>query len=1083
MSSNDRLRTGTPRTSSKKSRHYRTLRAELLESRQMMAVDLVSKPDIGPIGTGNSGTSISTSQDGSRVAFISSNSSLVTGDTNGIADVFVKDLTTREVTRIVRANGTQITGAQYGAAAISGNGRFVAFSTNVSLAAGDTNNRWDVYRKDLTTGAIDWVSCADGNVAGTGGVAGDRIEGIAISDNGQYVTFSTTLNGLIYVDITNPGPPPVVVNLPQDTLSGWDVYRKNMAVATNSVDLVTRTNNAIKPTRTPPYDQRDEPLNEGSRQLIAMSGDGQVVAFTANTKFITSADIDDFTDVYVRNFASPTEQFATVHSIGNGQFGANGAQGTTPQPVNGPIALSRDGQFLFFSTAVNNFELLLPFPQPQQTNLYRRDLSLFRTDLVSKNALGFSGNGATNRGVASSDDGRFVAFISSASNLTNDDVNVKPDVFVRDMTLQTVRRVNRGYLGNDPVSTLFTAVNTNAVAISGDGTYIVFSDDSNNLTPDDQNGSFDVFRVSYDPDPIGLSIDQANISSPEGTRITNTGEWFVNDAGSDVELTVDLGEITKNEDGTWEWVYTPVDDPAGNPDPYQLVTITSTNGSIVTKIEFGLQITNVAPISAGISGPATSLLGSATYTLLAIDDPGSIDKTSLKYSFSLTSGGLASSYATATSTSPSQSFTFATTGTYTIFARVYDKDGGISPTYTFDTVVSDNRTLGVSIHPSDYLLVRETRAESHNLSISQSGNDLVVVSNNDNVFYLESAVPGAVISPDGKTLTVDLSSFSSPSVLVSTGGGGDVIDVLPTYVGTKPLSLATGDGDDFITIAGTVAVVGTRAGNDTVTVTSTGLVTGALRTEAGDDKVTINRAMNGRLELGEGNDLAVINALVRSGIYAGAGNDEIYGSSQADFIDGGTGDDAINGRGGPDVILGGAGNDRLAGGNNSVIFGEGGNDQLYATAGNAILIGGAGLDALRGGTGYNVMIGGVGSDNLVGAGAGSLLLGERVVYETVFRDTAGNVTGRTIGSTVFIDNTTTQQNAANMRALLAVWAAGGSLDARVSQLRAGWLTDARIGQDLAADSLTLGPATSLDAYFQYIGDTVEGVNGNKKKAN
>src|SRR5689334_24115886 len=93
------------------------------------------------------------SDDGRYAAFTSNSSNLVPGDTNGTYDVFVRDLRTGRTTLASGGlNGRPADG--YAAdTVISGNGRYVAFSSCASnLVAGDTNGQRDVFVRDLWTG-------------------------------------------------------------------------------------------------------------------------------------------------------------------------------------------------------------------------------------------------------------------------------------------------------------------------------------------------------------------------------------------------------------------------------------------------------------------------------------------------------------------------------------------------------------------------------------------------------------------------------------------------------------------------------------------------------------------------------------------------------------------------------------------------------------------------------------------------------------------------------------------------------------------------------------------------------------------
>jgi Tol biopolymer transport system component len=85
---------------------------------------------------------------------------------------------------------------------------------------------------------------------------------------------------------------------------------------------------------------------------------------------------------------------------------------------------------------------------------------------------------------SASADGRFVAFISSASNLVPGDVNQRPDVFVRDHQLGTTILVSRAS-GPGPADANNRSDNP---SISGDGRFVAFQSGATNLVPGDVNG-------------------------------------------------------------------------------------------------------------------------------------------------------------------------------------------------------------------------------------------------------------------------------------------------------------------------------------------------------------------------------------------------------------------------------------------------------------------------------------------------------------------------------------------------------------------------------------------------------------------
>ena len=142
--------------------------------------------------------------DGRYVVFQSGATNLVANDTNGNVDIFRKDLTTGEIVRVdTDSAGNQTANRPSGVSssepAISSDGRYVVFRSAASdLVPDDTNGLDDVFLKDLVTGAISRVNTdADGGQA-TGGESGFA----SISADGRHVVFSSRADNLV-ADDTN----------------------------------------------------------------------------------------------------------------------------------------------------------------------------------------------------------------------------------------------------------------------------------------------------------------------------------------------------------------------------------------------------------------------------------------------------------------------------------------------------------------------------------------------------------------------------------------------------------------------------------------------------------------------------------------------------------------------------------------------------------------------------------------------------------------------------------------------------------------------------------------------------------------
>jgi Tol biopolymer transport system component len=139
---------------------------------------------------------------GRFVAFASAASNLVGGDTNGLEDVFVRDRRTHRTQRIsVSSQGIQSTGSPThsgsNSPSISADGRYVAFHSDASnLVSGDTNRVFDIFVRDRRSGTTSRVSVSDG-----GGQANAESLGPAvISADGRLIAFASLASNLVAGD-------------------------------------------------------------------------------------------------------------------------------------------------------------------------------------------------------------------------------------------------------------------------------------------------------------------------------------------------------------------------------------------------------------------------------------------------------------------------------------------------------------------------------------------------------------------------------------------------------------------------------------------------------------------------------------------------------------------------------------------------------------------------------------------------------------------------------------------------------------------------------------------------------------------
>ena len=156
-----------------------------------------------PAGVATGGSKPALSEDGNRLAFYSFASNIVAGDTNGLWDIFVYDSVAGTRTRVSltstggeRNQGTE-SASRVVAPAISGDGRYVAFATTASnMVPGDTNGAQDVFVVDTQTGAVTRASVSTAGVQGNADSPLGQGERVGLSYDGTWVAFSTAATTL-----------------------------------------------------------------------------------------------------------------------------------------------------------------------------------------------------------------------------------------------------------------------------------------------------------------------------------------------------------------------------------------------------------------------------------------------------------------------------------------------------------------------------------------------------------------------------------------------------------------------------------------------------------------------------------------------------------------------------------------------------------------------------------------------------------------------------------------------------------------------------------------------------------------------
>ena len=453
----------------------------------------VSLDSAGAQGDGQSNYPPTISANGRYVAFSSDASNLVNGDTNGRADVFVRDRAAGETTRVqVEPHSTYGANAEsdLGGQSVTADGRFVVFSSLASnlVSGGDTNQAADVFARDRTLGETTLISLT------SAGARGDNASyDPSISANGRYVVFSSAASNLV----------------PGDTNDTPDVFMR---------DLVTSETIRIS------VDSAGAQANRGSSDP-SISADGRYVAFFSNATNLVSDDTNEGPDDFVRDLATGETTLVSVDSAG---VQSNGAVSDS--------SISADGRYVAFSSNANN---LVIDDTNNTDDIFVHDRSTGETTRVSLDSTGAEANGRSIQPSISAD-GRYVAFYTDATNLVVDDTNGQTDVFVHDLITGETTRVSvdsTGAQGNGLSS---------SASISIDGRYVAFSSQATNLVSDDTNNRHDVFVHDR---TLGhttrVSVDSAGAQANEGSfgpSISADGAFvaFTSDATNLTPSTPDL---------------------------------------------------------------------------------------------------------------------------------------------------------------------------------------------------------------------------------------------------------------------------------------------------------------------------------------------------------------------------------------------------------------------------------------------------------------------------------------------------------------------------------------------------------------
>lgn len=209
----------------------------------------------------------------------------------------------------------------------------------------------------------------------------------------------------------------------------------------------------------------------GTHLDSALSGDGDVVAFSSDSADLVAGDTNSTWDVFVHHRPSGVTERVSVAS-----------DGSEANSYSDSAAFSADGRYVTFRSNASN---LVPGDTNGIGDLFLHDRQTGHTERISVASDGGETPHGAHLESSISADGRYVAFVSSG--LVPGDTNGEWDVHVRDRLLGTTTRVSVASDGSQANG------GSSQPSISADGRYVAFPSYASNLVPGDTNGTYDVF--------------------------------------------------------------------------------------------------------------------------------------------------------------------------------------------------------------------------------------------------------------------------------------------------------------------------------------------------------------------------------------------------------------------------------------------------------------------------------------------------------------------------------------------------------------------------------------------------------------
>ena len=467
------------------------------------------------------------------------------------------------------------------------------------------------------------------------------------------------------------------------------------------------------------------------------------------------------------------------------------------------------------------------------------------------------------------------------------------------------------------------------------------------------------------------------------------------------------------------------DNPTATPSDTYVASVVLTDNDMGAAMDSAdVMVNNVAPVAVSLNIDSAVINENGTVTVTgSFTDTGTLDTHSVLIDWgheevasaaTVTQGNGGGTF-TATHQYLDDNPTGSASDQYTITATVTDDDGG-SHSATGNVTVNN-------VAPTIDSLATDATFENKALP-----GDTVTL----------SGVFRDIGGSDTHTATIDWGDGTTSAATILPGGFAGQHAYNTGGIFTVTITLDDDDGGS-VTQTTTAVVSGVRLFGGELQIVGTNgpdVVNAGVKKIMGVDNVIVTTQFDGQASSEFAFEPAAVTSIV---VHACGGDDNVTIQNKIKV------DAVMNGDAGNDTLIGGGGNDQIYGAaGNDILLGGGGNDSLFGGDGHDVLVGGEGSDLLRGDTGNDVLIGGFGGDFLFGGADDDLLIG---------------------GFTLFDENT------ADLGLIRDEWSSSRSYEERIDNLQTGR------GPILKGSKIVLVTSEKKQSVFDDEGETDELTGG------